>query len=106
MDNEMIIDEEGELKIPHAIISALMQFAAFKGLSTGMYYRDGYMNTNWSQYHQLLLKNPAKETLFSDHFNLLARNGWHLFTGRTYLILVGLSPINKSAYFQYVAQNS
>ena len=102
----MIIDEEGELKLPPAIISALMQFAVFKVLSSGMYYRDGYIGTNWSQYQQLLLNSPAQETLFSDHFNLLARSGWHLFTGRTYLILVGLSPINKSAYFQYVAQNS
>lgn len=102
----MIIDEEGELKIPHAIISALMQFAVFKVLSSGMYYRDGYIGTNWSQYQQLLLNNPAPETLFSEHFNLLARSGWHLFTGRTYLILVGLSPITKSAYFKYVDQNS
>jgi hypothetical protein len=106
MGDDMIIDEEGELKIPPAIISALTQFAAFKGSGNGMYYRDGYIGTNWSQYHQLVLRNPPQETLFSDHFNLLARSGWHLFTGRTYLILVGLSPINKSAYFQYVAPNS
>jgi hypothetical protein len=106
MDNDMIIDEGGDLKIPPAIRGALVQFTAFNVSATGMYYRDGYNNTNWNQYSQLLLRNPAKETLFSDHFNLLARNGWHLFTGRTYLILVGLSPINKSAYFNYVTQDS